>query len=166
MLRMLLVLALTLAAMPTTAAINPDHYTRIATEHLQLREVARIVHETRGDGPRLRRVTLVAEVVAVRRGNDNLAGRTVVIDYTVDLDARAAAADAHQRRNGQRPGPQFMAEPDPPTPDADGRYWAYLAPAGERLGNVNRHAGAAHVIDGQQFAGEVYVPVAGQYSFH
>jgi hypothetical protein len=59
-----------------------------------------------------------------------------------------------------------MAEPDPPTPDADGRYWAYLAPAGERLGNVNRHAGAAHVIDGQQFAGEVYVPVAGQYSFH
>lgn len=166
MLRMLLVLALTLAATPAKAAINPDHFTRIASEHLQLREVARVVHETRGDGPRLRRVTLVGEVVAVRRGNENLAGRIVVIDYTVDLDARAAAADEHQRRNGQRPGPQFMAEPDPPTPDADGRYWAYLAPAGERLGNVNRHAGAAHVIDGQQFAGEVYVPVAGQYSFH
>lgn len=165
MLRILLALALTLAAAPVPAAINPDHYTRIATEHLQLREVARIVHEPRGPGPRLRRVTLVGEVVVVRRGNENLVGRTVVIDYTVDLDARAAAADEHHRRNGQRPGPQFMAEPDPPTPDAEGQYWAYLAPAGQRLGNVNRHAGATHIIDSQQYEGHVYVPVAGQYSF-
>ena len=165
MFRMMLALALTLAAAPVPAAINPENYTRIASEHLQLREVARIVHEPRGEGPRLRRVTLVGEVIAVRRGNDSLMGRTVVIDYTVDLDARAAAAAEHERRNGQRPGPQFMAEPDPPTPDADGRYWAYLAPAGARLGNVNRHAGATHVIDGQQFEGQVFVPVAGQYSF-
>ena len=165
MLRMLLALALTLAAAPVPAAINPENYTRVASEHLQLREVARIVHEPRGEGPRLRRVTLVGEVVAVRRGNENLVGRTVVIDYTVDLDARAAAADEHHRRNGQRPGPQFMAEPDPPTPDAEGRYWAYLARAGQRLGNVNRHAGAAQVIDGHDYHGDVFVPVAGQYSF-
>ena len=165
MLRITLALALALAAAPSPAAINPDHYTRVASEHLQLREVARIVHEPRGDGPRLRRVTLVGEVLAVDRGDEGLVGRTVVIDYTVDLDARAAAADEHHRRNGQRPGPQFMAEPDPPTPDADGRYWAYLAPAGQRLGNVNRHAGATHIIDSQQYEGEVYVPVAGQYSF-
>lgn len=166
MLRIMLVLALTLAAAPVPAAINPDNYTRVATEHLQLREVARIVHESRDQGARLRRVTLVGEVTAVERGNRNLLGRTVVIDFTVDLDARAAAADEHHRRNGQRPGPQFMAEPDPPTPDADGRYWAYVAPAGERIGNVNRHAGVAHVIDGQQYEGEIFVPVAGQYSFH
>lgn len=166
MLRMLLVFALTLAAAgPVPAAINPDHYTRIASDVMQLREVARIVHETRGPGPRLRRVTLVGEVVAVARGNENRVGRTVVIDYTVDLDARAAAADEHRRRNGDRPGPQFMGEPDPPVVDAEGRYWAYLAPAGQRLGNVNRHAGATHVLDGQQFEGEVFVPVAGQYSF-
>lgn len=165
MLRMMLALALVLAAAPVPAAINPDHYTRVASDHLQLREVARIVHESRGDGPRLRRVTLVGEVVAVGRGNQNLLGRTVVIDYTVDLDARAAAAEEHHRRNGQRPGPQFMAEPDPPTPDADGRYWAYLAPAGQRLGNVNRHAGATHVLEDQQYEGPVFVPVAGQYSF-
>ena len=117
------------------------------------------------DGARLRRVTLVGEVMAVRRGNTNLVGTQMVIDYTVDLDARARRAAEHRRRQGKMPGPQFMAEPDPPTPDADGRYWANVAPAGERLGNVNRHAGATHVMDGLEFTGPVYVPVAGQYSF-
>ncbi|HEU0153520.1 MAG TPA: hypothetical protein VFQ84_09265 [Arenimonas sp.] len=163
--RCLLFLVLALAAAATPAAINPQHYVNVASEQLQLREVARIVHEVRVDGALLRRVTLVGEVVAVRRGSQGLRGRTVVIDYTVDLDARAAAAADHQRRNGQRPGPQFLGEPDPPTLDAEGRYWANLAPAGARLGNVNRHAGAAHVLGGQSYSGDVFVPVAGPYSF-
>jgi hypothetical protein len=152
-------------AMSAPAAINPQNYVDVAPDQVQLREVARVVHEFEHDGARLRRVTLVGEVMAVRRGNTNLVGTQMVIDYTVDLDARASRAAEHQRRQGNMPGPQFMAEPDPPTPDADGRYWANLAPAGQRLGNVNRHAGATHVMDGLEFTGPVYVPVAGQYSF-
>ena len=161
-----LVLALVFSSAPVPAAINPEHYIRVASEQVQLREVARVVHEFKSDGARLRRVTLVGEVLAVRRGNEEMVGRMMVIDYTVDLDARAAEPAEHQRRHGNRPGPQFMAEPDPPALDAEGRYWANLALAGQRRGNVNRHAGAKHVMNGLSFVGPVYVPVAGQYSFN
>ena len=58
-----------------------------------------------------------------------------------------------------------MHEPDAPALDADGAYWANVARAGGRLGNVNRHAGAVVGIDESQYSGLVFVPVAGQYSF-
>ena len=54
------------------------------------------------------------------------------------------AAAEHQRRNGQRPGPQFMAEPDPPTPDADGR-WQLRA-------GVRNLTDELYKTDGQEFS--------------
>lgn len=164
---MRLALALLLALLPTVlpAAINPAHFQSPASEQLRLRELARVVHEFEADGRQLRRTTLVAEVVAVRRATAPREGRTVVIDFTVDLTARDAAAADHHARHGQRPGPQFLGEPDPPVADAEGLYWAHLAPLGGRLGNVNRHAGAVVGIGETEHAGEVYVPVAGPYSF-
>ena len=153
------------------AAINPAHYQRVASDRVQVRETARIVAESRHDGRRWRRVTLVGTIVAIHdlpEGHADAAriGRPITIDYTVDLDAREQAAADWVRRNGNMPGPQFLAEPDPPTADAEGKYWAHLAPQGGRLGNVNRHAGAVAVFDaGYRASGEVYVPVAAQYSF-
>jgi hypothetical protein len=153
------------------AAINPAHYQQVASDRLQVHETARIVAESTHAGHRWRRVTLVGTIVAIHRlpeGHVDAAriGRPITIDYTVDLDAREQAAAAWARENGSMPGPQFLAEPDPPTPDADGNYWAHLAPQGGRLANVNRHAGAVAAFDaGYQARGEVYVPVAAQYSF-
>jgi len=152
------------------AAINPAGFQRVASHRVQVHETARVVHESIVDGHRWRRTTLVGTVVAV---HDNevaaLLGpdqRTLVIDYTVDLDARAQALADFQRENGTRPGPQFLAEPDPPVADAEGNYWASVAPAGGRLGNVNRHAGAVLTLDpGYGATGAVFVPVAAQYSF-
>lgn len=164
---MRLSLALLLALLPTvpSAAINPAHIQSPASEQLHLREIARVVHTSGADGRRLRRTTLVAEVVAVRRATAPREGQVVVIDFTVDLDARAAAAAAHHARYGRMPGPQFLGEPDPPVADAGGLYWAHLAPLGGRLGNVNRHAGAVVGAGDTTHAGEVFVPVAGPYSF-
>jgi hypothetical protein len=153
------------------AAINPAHYQQVASDRVQVHETARIVAESTHAGHRWRRVTLVGTVVAIHglsEGHADAAriGQPITIDYTVDLDARDRAAADWARENGSMPGPQFLAEPDPPTPDAQGRYWAHLAPQGGRLGNVNRHAGAVAVFDtGYQASGEVYVPVAAQYSF-
>ena len=57
----------------------------------------------------------------------------------------------------------FFAKP--PELDAEGMFWANVAPAGGRWGNVNRYAGAVADIDGSDFRGAVFVPVSGQYSF-
>jgi hypothetical protein len=158
-------LTLLLPALPLAAAINPANFQAIASEQFKLREVSRIVHADKGDPPHLQRVTLVAVVTEVRRGPDYFLGRTIVIDYTVDLTAREKAAKAHAARQGNMPGPQFMGEPEPPTLDENGEFWASLAKAGGRLGNVNRHAGAVVGIGDYTFTGAVFVPVAGPYSF-
>lgn len=152
-------------AAPALAAINPAEYQRVASDALRIRETARIVEETEAGGERLRRVTLVGEVLEQGESRGPMVGKTVVIDFTVNLTRRERASQDHAARHGRMPGPQFMHEPDPPVLDEDGAYWAHLAPAGGRLGNVNRHAGAVVGIVSNEFSGEVYVPVAGQYSF-
>jgi len=155
-----------LAVLPALAAINPAGYQRVASDRLRLHEQARVVDEFQVSGHTWRRVTVVGTLVEeVGEEHGDRRGQTFVIDYTVDLDARAEALEAWQAENGNRPGPQFLGEPDPPTLDAEGNFWAMLAPAGERLGNVNRHAGAVVRIDHYDSTGAVYVPVAAQYSF-
>jgi hypothetical protein len=154
-----------LPVLPAVAAINPANFQNIASERFKLRETARIVHETKGAEGRIQRVTIVAVVSEVRKGPKQYVGRTIVIDYTVNLDAREKAARAHRARQGNMPGPQFMGEPEPPVLDENGEFWASLARAGGRLGNVNRHAGAMVGIGDYAFSGDVFVPVAGQYSF-
>ena len=161
---LLAVLLLALAA-AAGAAINPAEYQRVASDVLRIRETARIVEETEMDGQRRRRVTLVGEVIDEAQSRGPMVGKTLVVDFTVNLTRREQLGREHRVRNGTMPGPQFMHEPDPPVPDADGAYWANLAPAGGRLGNVNRHAGAVVGTVSNDFSGEVYVPVAGQYSF-
>lgn len=150
---------------PAWAAINPAEFQRAASDVLRIRETARIVEETQVDGARLRRVTLVGEVIGEKESSQPRLGRTVVIDYTVNLSQREREAKDHAERNGRMPGPQFMQEPDPPVLDADGAYWANLAPAGGRLGNVNRHSGAVVGMATNAYSGDVFVPVSGQYSF-
>ena len=160
-------LGLLLAAMPVPAAINPAHFQKVASDHLYLHEVARVVDEQQVDGHRWRRTTLVGTLVKeLGESHSDRAGQVFVIDYTVDLDAREAAWQAYQKENGNRPGPQFRSEPDPPTLDAEGNFWAHVAEAGGRLGNVNREAGAVRVLEpGLKYSGAVYVPVAGEVSF-
>lgn len=157
-------LMLALAA-PAGAAINPAEYQRVASDVLRIRETARIIEELEVGGDRLRRTTLVGEVLEQDEARGPMVGKTVVIDYTVNLTRREKAGREHATRSAGRVGPQFMHEPDPPVLEAGGTYWANLAPAGGRLGNVNRHAGAVVGIVSNEFSGEVYVPVAGQYSF-
>jgi hypothetical protein len=159
-----LVLAASLAP-PAHAAINPAEFTRNVPDQMQLRETARVVHEYEADGAKFRRVTLVGEVLAQKNATDERVGKTVVIDYTVNLSQIESALETWRRTNGNMPGPQFMCEPDPPTPDAEGRYWVNVALAGGRWGNVNRETGAVVDIDGHQTSGPVFVPVSGQYSF-
>jgi hypothetical protein len=159
---LLLTLGLTV---PASAAINPAHFQRVASDVLRLREISRIVHETAEGGDKLRRVTIAAVVVEVHEGTPSRVGATILIDFTVNLTARDRAAAEHQQRQGNMPGRQFLAEPEPPTLDAKGEFWAHLAKAGGRLGNVNRHAGAVVGIGDYTFSGEVFVPVGGPYSF-
>jgi hypothetical protein len=151
--------------LPASAAINPAHFQRIASDVMRVREIARIVHETAEGGDKLRRVTIAAVVVEVREGMASREGETILIDFTVNLTARDRAAAEHQQRQGNMPGRQFLGEPEPPTLDAKGEFWAHLAKAGGRLGNVNRHAGAVVGIGDYKFSGEVFVPVGGPYSF-
>lgn len=162
-----LIALLLLGLLPGAArpAINPAEYQRVASDVLRIRETARMVELRREGDAQWRRVTLVGVVVDQRGDAASRLGETVVIDFTVDLTARAKASAAHAQRNGTRPGPQFMYEPDPPTLDAEGSYWANLAPAGSRLGNVNRHAGAVVGMGSTEYRGPVFVPVSGQYSF-
>jgi hypothetical protein len=164
--RLLLLILLAATFAPSArAAINPAEYTRNVPDQMRLRETARIVHEYEVDGARHRRVTVVGVVVEQRNATAPRIGESVVIDYTVDLDARRRGSEAHAKAYGNMPGPQFMYEPDPPALDEQGLFWANVARAGGRWGNVNRHAGAVVDIDGHDFSGEVYVPVSGQYSF-
>ncbi|HRI82581.1 MAG TPA: hypothetical protein PLF88_09115 [Opitutaceae bacterium] len=164
MTRLLLLLCL-LPTLTTFGAINPAGFQRVASEQFKLHETSRIVHEAKTAEGRLRRVTIVAVVREVRNGPELYVGRTIVIDYTVNLTALDKAAKAHRARQGDMPGPQFMSEPEPPTLNERGEFWASLARAGTRLGNVNRHAGAVVGIGDYKFTGDVFVPVAGQYSF-
>lgn len=164
--RLLLLLALaTTLASPARAAINPAEYTRNVPDQMRLRETARIVHEFEADGAKRRRVTLMGEVVEQKNATAPRIGQSVIIDYTVDLDARQRASEAHGRTYGTMPGPQFMYEPEPPVLDGEGMFWANVAPAGGRWGNVNRHAGAVVDMGGENHSGAVFVPVSGQYSF-
>lgn len=164
--RLLLLFALATAlVLPARAAINPAEYTRNVPDQMRLRETARIVHDSEVDGMKLRRVTLVGEVVEQKNATAPRIGQSVVIDYTVNLTERERAGEAHAKTYGQMPGPQFMYEPDPPELDDEGLFWANVAPAGGRWGNVNRHAGAVVDIDGEHYRGAVFVPVSGQYSF-
>lgn len=150
---------------PAQAAINPAHFQRIASDVVRLREIARIVHTDKVDGGTLRRVTIVAQVVAEKESRDVRVGDTIIIDYTVNLTKLAEAAKEHHDRQGTMPGRQFLGEPEPPVTDESGEFWAHLAKAGGRLGNVNRHAGAVVGIGDYEFKGNVFVPVAGPYSF-
>ena len=163
----LCLLGLLLATTPAPAAINPAYFQKVASDHLYLHEVARVIDEQQVDGHRWRRVTLVGTLVKeVGEANGDRRGQVFTIDFTVDLDAREAAWQAWQKENGNRPGPQFRSEPDPPKLDPEGNFWAHVAPAGERLGNVNREAGAVRVLEtGLEYGGAVYVPVAGEMSF-
>ena len=163
--RLLLLSLLLGLPLALSAAINPEHYVNDASDHLQLREISRVVHVTQVGDARLQRVTLVGEVVDERDPARRNVGTTIVVDYTVDLTERARAAKAHSDRMGNMPGPQFLGEPDPPKADADGKYWAHLAKADPRLGNTKRYAGAVVFQDDYQASGNVYVPAAGPYSF-
>ncbi|HUR56626.1 MAG TPA: hypothetical protein VM029_02880 [Opitutaceae bacterium] len=163
------VVALTLLATTAplaSAAINPEEFTRIASDVVRLREIARVVERDSNQPVGIQRITIVGEVVERERASSgNFNHRVIVIDYRVDLTARAAAAKKHAAANGGKPGRQFMHEPDPPTLDADRQFWAHLAPVAGRLGNVNRYAGHKVNMQSEQFAGPVFVPVAGQYSW-
>lgn len=160
--------AMLVVALPAIAAINPAEYQRGASDVLRLHETARIVHESTVNGHRVRRVTLVGEILEDRSDpSQERIGESVVIDYSTDLDARDAAGKQWAAEHGTMPGPQFMFDPDPPTPDAEGAFWAHLAPVGSRLGNVQRHAGSVPTMAEQGYVatGAVFVPAAGQYSF-
>lgn len=159
-----LVLALCLV-LPAQAAINPAEYQRGAPDQVRLRETARVVQEFQVGDSTHRRTTLVGEIIDEKNADAPRLGRTVVIDYTVDLTARERAGEAHRQANGNRPGPQFMHEPDPPALDADGAFWANLAPSGSPHGSGHRHAGSVLEPEGYTASGTVYVPVSGQYSF-
>lgn len=154
------------AGLRLEAAVNPEEFKRIASDVVRLREIARVVEPDSAGLPGRQRVTIVGEIVAVERSSAPLAeGDVVLIDYAIDLTARAAAAKEYEVKMGRMPGRQFMYEPDPPPLDANREFRAHLAPAGGRLANVNRHAGRAVVFDREQFSGPVFVPVAGQYSW-
>lgn len=162
-----LLLACVLLPSPLPAAIHPMAIVEQATHRLLLRERTRIVQERTLGESRLRRVRLVAEVLAVRRGEDVKPGDVVTIDYTVDLTARERAARAHAAR-GPMPGPQFIGEPDAPALDEQGRFWAAIAPAPNAAAAGLRRNGAADAADAgdrEQASGVVYVPAAGQYSW-
>lgn len=164
--RLLILIALATAlALPARAAINPAESTRNVPDQMRVRETARIVHEYEVEGAKRRRVTLMGEVVEQKNATEPRIGRSVIIDYTVDLTERQRASEAHSKTYGTMPGPQFMYEPEPPVLDGEGTFWANVAPAGGRWGNVNRHAGAVVDIAGEDHSGAVFVPVSGQYSF-
>jgi hypothetical protein len=162
-----LAVALTLV-LPVFAARGPEDYKRIASDVVKLREISRVAERDRRDGVDRLRVTLVGEVVEVDRTGHYLGTevRTLVIDYTVDLAARAAAEKKFRTGGAKtKSDADFVHEPDPPKLDAKKEFWAHLAPAGGRLGNVNRYAGRIVNMQIDSFAGPVFVPVAGQYTW-
>lgn len=153
-------------SLPAVAAINPAQFQRHAPDQVRLRETARIVQDTRVGDALLRRVTVVGEIIDEKRATVSRVGQSIVIDYRFDVTERQRAAKAYADAHGNRPGPQFMHEPDPPTLDADGAFWANLAPADGDAVAAMRHAGAVSSSgDNTSYGGAVYVPVSGQYSF-
>lgn len=154
-----------LGAAVAHAAINPQEFIRVASEKLRLREVGRVVERERGPQPGWHRVTILAEVVEVRTASEVKVGDRILIDWTIDPTGLVAAREQHAAAAGQAVGRQFMHEPEPPALDEKQEFWANLAPAGGRLGNVNRFAGARVNMNDAKYSGPVFVPVAGQYSF-
>ncbi|WP_148041008.1 hypothetical protein [Montanilutibacter psychrotolerans] len=152
-------------SLPAIAAINPAEFQRRAPDQVRLRETARIVQDTRVGAAVLRRVTVVGEIVDEKHPAASRVGQSIVIDYRFDVTERQRAAKAYADAHGNRPGPQFMHEPDPPTLDAEGAFWANLAPADGDAGAAMRHAGAVESPGDTSYGGAVYVPVSGQYSF-
>lgn len=163
-------LLLCLLPLVASAAINPAEFTRRAPLTLQIRVDARISDDFVDGGRHLRRNTVVGEVLEDRSTPDKAwVGRTVVVDWTVDVGARDQARADHERRMGNMPGPQFMSEPDLPAPDADGRVWVNAAEA-TASDDSRRYAGALAPAANKPAAGEVrdghlLLPAAGQYSF-
>jgi hypothetical protein len=148
------------------AAINPAEFTRRAPYQLQLRPTAQIVEHFERDGEHWRRTTIVAEVVAEHVDTDYITvGETVVIDWSVNLTAQKRARDAHDREP-PRPGPQFMYDPEPPTPDARGLIWAHLrADDSATLGLPDAAKDPATAADADRRVGHLLVPAASQYTF-
>lgn len=156
----LLLLLLACAVLPAQAAINPAEFTRNVPDQMRVRETARIVELIQVGDSTLRRVTLVGEVVAQKNASSPRVGQTIVIDYTVDLTAREEAAEAFRKSRGNMPGPQLMQAPDPPELDAEGMFWANVAPSGRV---ADGETGSAD--EGSVRSGAVYVPASDQYSF-
>ena len=161
-------LTLAAACMFTTeiaAAINPEEYKRIASDVFRLREVARVIDTDEAAKPSRQRITIVAEIVEVKRSSTPRSpSEIIVVDYRVNLEALNAAREKFNAKPAM-PGPQFLHEPDAPKLDEQGQFVAYLAPAAKRLANVNRYAGAEVDFQSKNFSGPVFVPVAAQYSF-
>lgn len=153
------------AALTAFGANTPDEFRQIADHVFKLHETARVISETRQNGERLRRVTIAATVLDIIEGPMSLRGSTILIDYTVNLDAMDRTAAEYDKETTDQKTRLFMTEPEPPVLDKNGDFPAYLARAGGRLGNVNRYAGAVVGMDKNKFTGEVFVPVAGQFSF-
>lgn len=164
--RLLLPLLL-LASLPASAAINPAEFTRHAPYQLQLRPTAQIVENFERDGDRWRRTTIVAEVVAEHVDTDYITvGETVVVDWSVNLDAQQRDyADYAERMEG-RVGGQFLYAPPPPVPDAQGLVWAHLqADPGATLGLPEAAKDPATGAGVDRRIGHLLVPAASQYSF-
>jgi hypothetical protein len=161
------VLLLCLAPALAIAAINPAEFTRHAPYQLQLRPTAQVVDHFERDGDAWRRTTIVAEVVAEHRDTDDIAvGETVVIDWSVNLDAQKRDYDDYADEMEGRVGPQFMHAPAPPTPDAQGLIWAHLqADAGATPGLPDAAKDPATAHDADRRVGRLLVPAASQYTF-
>jgi hypothetical protein len=75
-----LLAGLFLGAQSAPAALNPDNFKRIASDVVQLREISRITHTAKSGDAQVRRVTIVALVVAEKESRELKVGDTVVID--------------------------------------------------------------------------------------
>jgi hypothetical protein len=165
--RRLILSGVLLLPLSAIAAINPAEFTRHAPYQLQLRPIAQIVDHFERDGDAWRRTTIVAEVVAEHRDTDDIAvGDTVVIDWTVNLDAQQRESTEYAERMASMSGPQFMHAPNPPAPDADGLIWAHLqddATASATLPPAATDPKTTHEADRR--IGRILAPAASQYSF-
>jgi hypothetical protein len=154
------------AASQLAGARPPDEYQRVASDVVKVHELARVIEPEGGTPATRQRITIVGRVVeTVRTSRSRADGEVIVIDYTVDLAARAAEQKAFDEKNAERANDIFVYEPDAPVLDSNHEFWAHVAPAGGRLANVNRFAGRVIEFRSEIFSGPVFVPVAGQYSW-